>query len=252
MIKAVLFDQDGVIIDSERDGHRIAYEMAFAHFGYDIKWDVDFYHELTQVGGGKERMLHYFQQYYVGTLPADLEAFVKALHAKKTDEFLSLLERIPLRPGVRRLMEEVNKARIPLGICTTSHERVALKIAQSRLQEIEFDLILAGDMVSRKKPHPEIYLTALEKLQIKPEECLVVEDSHVGLSAAKAAGCRVLVTYTDYTRKEDLSAADWIVNCLGDEWGERTEFARGSFPLEKEGVISLTDLMGAFPQSANY
>lgn len=246
MIKAVLFDQDGVIIDTERDGHRVAFEKAFQEFGYNIKWDVDLYHKLLQVGGGKERIKYYFNNFYTGEKPTDLDAFVKDIHAKKTAVFLDIVKTLSLRPGIIRFMEEINKEGIPIGICTTSNEEVAHTIAEKMIENISFSVIIAGDMVSRKKPNPEIYITALEKLQIKPSECLVVEDSSIGVRAAKDAGCNVLATFNGYTRDEDLSPADIIVSCLGDEAGEKAEFVKKPIQLSNEGIISFIDIMKLF------
>ncbi|MBS4208218.1 HAD-IA family hydrolase [Bacillus sp. FJAT-50079] len=242
MIKAVLFDQDGVIIDTERDGHRVAFNMAFTEHGYDIEWDVELYHKLLQIGGGKERIRYYFENYYEGATPRNIDELIHNLHKTKTEAFLEILNTLPLRPGIKRFMKELNEAGILIGICTTSNEKVANTIANSRLAGIEFSVILAGDMVSKKKPDPEIYNTALKKINITPSECLVVEDSYIGISAAKAAGCHVLATYSDYTKDEDLSQADMIVNCLGDENGEKACFIKSELPLLIEGVITFKDL----------
>ncbi|PWI57262.1 hypothetical protein BM613_09525 [Sulfoacidibacillus thermotolerans] len=246
MIKAVLFDQDGVMIDTERDGHRIAFEKAFQEFGYDISWDVQLYHELLQTGGGKERIRHYFEHYYSGDIPSDLTKFTKELHERKTEIFLQMVSSMPLRPGIRRFMEELNSAHIPIGICTTSHVKVANTIAKQVLAGIKFELVLAGDMVAEKKPHPEIYQRALKHLNIKPTECLVIEDSNIGVRAAKAAGCYVLATYNDFTRHEDLSQADFIVSCLGDKDGEQAQFVKHSIDLSTPGVITFADLVNVF------
>lgn len=246
MIKAVLFDQDGVIIDTERDGHRIAFEKAFLECGYAIKWDIELYHKLLQVGGGKERIKHYFENYYEGKKPQNEAQFIKDMHEKKTAAFLEILETLPLRPGIRRFMREIKMAGILTGICTTSNEKIAHTIASNRLQEINFNIIIAGDSVAKKKPDPEIYLTALEKLGVKPSECLVVEDSNIGVIAAKAAGCRVIATFNDYTKEEDLNHADIIVSCLGDEDGEKASFVKNPIPLMNQGIISLADLIKVF------
>ena len=175
-----------------------------------------------------------------------MDVFVKEIHARKTTAFLDIVETLPLRPGIRRFMDEIDKAGIPMGICTTSNEKVAHVIAGKILKGISFSVIIAGDMVSKKKPDPEIYITALEKLKVKPSECLVVEDSNIGVRAAKAAGCNVLATYSGYTQDEDLSPADIIASCLGDEEGEKAEFVKIPVQMQKEGVISLPDIMKLF------
>lgn len=246
MIKAVLFDQDGVIVDTEREGHKVAFEKTFLKYGFDIRWDDQLYHKLLQVGGGKERIKYYFDNYYEGEVPTNLPDLIKKMHADKTNTFLEILETLPIRPGIRRFMNELNSLGIPIGICTTSNEKVANSISRNMLKDIHFNIIIAGDMVAKKKPDPEIYLMALDKLGVKPPECLVIEDSNIGVRAAKAAGCNVIATYNDYTKDEDLSMADIITSCLGDETGVKAEIMKGQISLAKDGVISIEDIMKVF------
>jgi len=249
-IKAIFFDQDGVIVDTERDGHRVAFNRAFESFGFDVCWDVAKYHEMLQVGGGKERMRHQLHAGGFGKeIPPDQEdALIAQLHQRKTDIFIEMIERkqLPLRPGVYRLMREACRSGLVLGVCTTSAERAARSILQGLLADIHFDLVLAGDIVKRKKPDPEIYLLALEKTGLRPEQCVVVEDSSNGVKAAKAAGMNVVATVNDYTRDEDLSLADVILSCLGDEDGQRAELIRSRKPLKIDGIVRVTDLMNYF------
>ena len=239
MVKAVLFDLDGVIIDTERHGHRVAFNRAFAELGRpNVVWDEDFYHTLLQIGGGKERIRHYFEKYSKDApQPDDMDAFIAAMHRRKTDIFVQMLPELPLRPGVRRFMREIKGCGVPMGICTTSNERVAATVAEKILPEIPFAVILAGDSVKRKKPDPEIYLAASAALRAPPGACLVVEDSSIGVRAAKAAGCRVLATYNGYTEAEDLDAADFIVNCLGDADGEKAIAKKQLFPVIEDGEV---------------
>jgi HAD superfamily hydrolase (TIGR01509 family) len=247
MLKAVLFDQDGVIIDTERDGHRAAFNATFKEFGLDCEWDVELYHKLLQVGGGKERIRYYFENHYRGKKPEDLEELIKKLHQRKTAAFLELLADMPLRPGIRRFMEEIKTAGLKIGICTTSNEKAAHAVAFERLGDINFDVVIAGDMVTKKKPDPEIYISALTKISVDPGDCLVIEDSGIGVRAARAAGCRVLATVNGYTREEDLSGAEFIVTCLGDEGGEKAEFLGKNIPLAQPGIIGLADILKALP-----
>ncbi len=240
MLKAVLFDLDGVIIDTERHGHRVAFNDAFIRLGYpDVVWDEELYHQLLQVGGGKERIRHYFEQHYAGqNPPADVAAFAAEAHRCKTSLFVERLPRLPLRPGVRRFMSEVRDSGVPIGICTTSNERVAATVRDVILPDIPFTIVIAGDMVTRKKPDPEIYTMALRQLGVSPAEALVVEDSAIGVQAGKAAGCTVLATYNGYTEQEDLSPADFIVSSLGDIDGEKTIVRKERFPIAPAGYVS--------------
>lgn len=252
-IKAVFFDQDGVIIDTERDGHRVAFNETFKEMGFDVEWDVEYYHELLQVGGGKERMKHHLHTRGFGkeVKPEEEDQLIREMHKRKTSRFVELIEsgKLPLRPGVHRFMQEVMQAGLILGICTTSNERAAQAIAYRILKDIHFDFVLAGDIVSKKKPDPEIYHLALSKTGLKPEECLVIEDSRNGVLAAKAAGMHVVATTNHYTENEDLSDADLIVTCLGDPQGEKGVMTRGDLS-GYDGVLHLEPLMAYFAKES--
>ena len=249
-IKGFFFDQDGVIIDTEKDGHRVAFNRTFKDFGFDFEWSVEDYHGLLQVAGGKERMRHYLHTVGFGQPldPSKEDELIKQLHQHKTDLFVRLLEdnELPLRPGIHRIMREINQLDLILGVCTTSNQRSAQAVTQSMLGDIRFDLVLAGDVVSRKKPDPEIYLLALEKSGLHPDEAIVIEDSQNGVSAAKAAGLYVVATTNYYTEQEDLSQADIVVTCLGDPQGERGVLRAGGERLDYSGVLSAQQLMAYF------
>lgn len=249
-LQAVFFDQDGVIIDTERDGHRVAFNRAFEEFGYDVEWDVDTYRELLKVGGGKERMRHYLHTQGFGrpVAPKDEDTLIRDLHKRKTEIFIGLIQSgsLPLRPGIRRFMKEIMQQGLTLGICTTSTEKAANAIAYGILSDITFDVVLAGDIVSKKKPDPEIYQLALQKTGLNPENCLVIEDSRNGLRAAKGAGMNVLVTTNGYTEDEDLSEADIIVTCLGDDNGMRGSLTSSRKALEFDGLVHIGQLREYF------
>ena len=248
-IKAVFFDQDGVIIDTERDGHRVAFNMTFKEFGFTDEWSEEYYHELLQVAGGKERMKHHSRNKgFSNPIPEDeLDDRVKEMHKRKTALFVELIEtgKLPLRPGIHRLMEEAMESGLKIAVCTTSNEKAAKAVTEKVLSDIKFDAVLAGDVVSKKKPDPEIYNLALSKLGLKPEECFVVEDSRNGVLAAKAAGLNVVVTTNGYTEKEDVSDGDIIVSCLGDPDGEKAEMRKGDVP-GFDGVLHLNQIVEYF------
>lgn len=249
-IKAILFDQDGVIIDTERDGHRVAFNKTFKEFGYDFEWDPQYYHELLQVAGGKERMKHHLHTkgFGVPVKPEDEDELIKSMHKRKTAIFVDLIEseQLPLRSGVKRLMEESMDAGLVLGVCTTSNERSAHAVAYKILKDINFDFVLAGDVVKNKKPAPDIYNLALERTGLKPEECVVIEDSRNGVLAAKAAGMHVVVTTNGYTEKEDVSDGDIVVTSLGDPGGERGELKKDGEGLDYDGVLHVDQLVQYF------
>jgi beta-phosphoglucomutase-like phosphatase (HAD superfamily) len=143
-------------------------------------------------------------------------------------------------------MQEAMDAGLTLGVCTTSNERAAHAVAYNVLKDIKFVFVLAGDVVSKKKPDPEIYNLALEKTGLRPEECIVVEDSRNGVLAARAAGMNIVATTNVYTKGENLSEADVIVTCLGDPDGEKGELKEGGAGLDYDGVLRLDQLIEYF------
>jgi HAD superfamily hydrolase (TIGR01509 family) len=220
-MKALIFDCDGVLADTERDGHRVAFNKAFAKKGYSVEWDVDVYGQLLEVAGGKERMKHYFDSNGWPEDAVDKEALIRELHKLKTDLFMQIIasKELPLRPGVARLVDEAIAANVTLAVCSTSNERAVNLVAQTLLgpeRKTHFSEILAGDVVSRKKPDPEIYNLARQRLDLEPSECVVIEDSRNGLLAAKSANMHCIVTTNGYTEDEDFQEADLVVSELGD------------------------------------
>jgi HAD superfamily hydrolase (TIGR01509 family) len=248
-IKAVFFDQDGVIIDTERDGHRAAFNKTFQAFGIDLCWDVEYYHSLLQIGGGKERMKYDFKKNGIfGNLDQSLLVDkIKTLHKYKTDLLIQMITdgKLPLRPGIRRIMEEVNADGLLLGICTTSNEKTAEAIRSTMLADIDFEFILAGDCVSKKKPDPEIYEKAVEKAGIRPDEGIVIEDSHIGTAAAKTAGLNVVATVNGYTKDEDMSNADLVLSCFGGK-EQKARVLKKSRAVEEKDLFRLSDLISYF------
>jgi HAD superfamily hydrolase (TIGR01509 family) len=225
MLKALIFDCDGVLVDTERDGHRVGFNRAFAAFGIDTEWSVELYAKLLLVAGGKERMRAYFDEY---GWPEDKVAehggrdeLIKALHAKKTKITAALVGEggLPLRPGIVRIVDEAIAANVRLGVCTTSNPKfidAVLDLFGSE-RKAKFEFVHAGDCVSKKKPDPEIYELAKRSLGLPAHECMVIEDSRNGLLAAKGAGLPCTITTSTYTVDEDFSEAEIVVPELGDD-----------------------------------
>ncbi len=245
-LKAIFFDQDGVLIDTERDGHRVAYNEAFRLEGFDFHWDLERYSDLLSITGGKERLRLFFKidNLFPKFPETQVKEIITRIHERKTALFMDIIKekRLPLRSGIKRLMLEAMAEGLKIGICTASDSRSATAIAETMLPEIDFHFILAGDMVDRKKPDPEIYLQAMKLADVAPEECFVVEDSQKGLQAARAAGIRTIVTTTMFTENEDLQGADIVVTRLGDPGGKqgRLIFSRAAFKFN--GVIYLKNI----------
>lgn len=221
-LKALIFDVDGTLADNERDGHRVAFNRAFAEAGLDWDWDVPTYDILLGVFGGKER-IHYFIKRYrpVFAAPAGLDAFVRDLHRRKTEHYVNLLKSgaIPLRPGVARLLSEAHAARLKLAVASTTTPENVTALLTATLGERSvawFEVIAAGDVVPHKKPAPDIFRHALDRLGLAAAECLAIEDSESGLAAAKAAGLATVITVNAATRQHDFTGAAIVLSDLGE------------------------------------
>lgn len=221
-LKALLFDVDGTLADTERDGHRVAFNQAFAAAGLPWDWDDALYNELLRVTGGKERIRHYLDTYLPDfKRPQNYDAFVTGLHQAKNRIYGDLLAQggIPLRPGVRRLLNEARVAGLRLAIATTtSPENVSALLTHTLAADSEswFEVIAAGDIVPAKKPAPDIYVWALEQMGLKPQEALAFEDSANGFQSASGAGLKTIVTVNDYTRDHHFNGAALVIDQLGE------------------------------------
>jgi HAD superfamily hydrolase (TIGR01509 family) len=220
-MQALIFDCDGVLVDTERDGHRVAFNRAFADLGIGARWTVELYGELLQVAGGKERIKHYFESAgWPDAVGGDHDALVADLHKLKTAIFTEIIAtgQLPLRPGIARIVDEAIAAGVRLGVCTTSNPKSVSGVLDLMGPErkASFEFVLAGDVVSKKKPDPEIYELAKTHLGLRAAQCLVIEDSRNGMLAALGAGLPCLITTSTYTTGEDFEGALRVVPELGD------------------------------------
>lgn len=221
-LKALIFDVDGTLADTERDGHRLAFNAAFREAGLSWHWDVPRYGELLAVTGGKERITHFARQHAPALVARpDFESLVRKLHVLKTQHFVQIVRagRVPLRPGIAPLIREARAAGIRLAIATTtSPENVETLLRTSLGPEAVgwFAAIGAGDIVPAKKPAPDIYLWVLERLGLPASSCLAIEDSANGLQSSLGAGVPTLVTENDYTQGQDFTGALAVLPDLGN------------------------------------
>lgn len=221
-LQALIFDLDGTLADTEKVGHRIAFNRAFAEAGLDWEWSSQFYGQLLAVSGGKERIHHYLSHYCPDfTPPVDVDQFVADLHGLKSKFYQQLLTagNIPLRPGVGRLLKEAKDQGLRLAIATTSSLSSATALLESTLSPegtAWFEVIAAGDIVPDKKPAPDIYFYLLESMALAAEDCLVFEDSAHGLAAASRAGLPTVITVNDYTQDQDFTEALLVLDHLGE------------------------------------
>lgn len=240
-LDAILFDFDGTIAETERLGHRVAYNAAFAQLGLDWTWDTALYGELLAIGGGKERIAYYLDRYRQGgRIYGDRTQLIAAVHERKQQLFTALSGSIQFRPGIRRLVREAVAAGVRPAIVTTA-ARAGVDAVLDRDPELRdsFDLIAAGDIVPRKKPAPDIYAYVLEKLGAHPARCIAIEDAAIGLRAARGAGIVTLVTISEYTRDEDFSGAAAVLSDLGEADAPARVLAG---PLPPAGVVDLAYL----------
>jgi len=222
-LQALIFDVDGTLADTERDGHRVAFNLAFAEAGLDWVWDEALYGELLAVTGGKERIRHFLDNFRPDiNLPTNDEAgYIAGLHQSKTKHYTELLESgaIPLRTGVERLLNEARDAGLRLAIATTTTpiNVEALLTHTLGAESMDwFEVIAAGDIVPAKKPAPDIYEYALEKMQLNPEQCLAFEDSSNGIISSSDANLTTIITINGYTKDDDFSRAALVLDSFGD------------------------------------
>lgn len=227
MLKALIFDCDGVLVDTERDAHRVGFNQAFAEHGIDAEWSVELYARLLLTAGGKERMKAYFDEFgwpeakvaEHGGGQGGKDELILALHKTKTALVSAIVADLPVRPGVLRIVDEAMAAGVRLGVCTTSNPKFIDAVLDlfGAERKAAFEFVHAGDVVSKKKPDPEIYLLALETLGLPASDCVVVEDSRNGLLSATGAGIPTLITTSTYTAEEDFTEAARVVPELGDD-----------------------------------
>ena len=240
-LRGLIFDVDGTLANTERDGHRVAFNRAFAEAGTNWNWSVEFYGKLLTVSGGKERIKYFLQQYLPDYQPSpNLTDFVTYLHKLKTKHYLELLRSgtIELRPGAERLITEARKANIALAIATTTSFPNAVALLEKYLDLDWFVAIAAGDIVPAKKPAPDIFHYVIEKMELPPESLLVLEDSDNGLESATAAGLSTVVTVNNYTADQDFSQAALVVSDLGEP-DRPCEVFQGNFTGDYLDLASL-------------
>lgn len=216
MLRALVWDVDGTVAETERDGHRIAFNHAFYRLGLPWRWDEMHYGALLQVTGGRERLLH-----DMASRPdappggAQREALARELHRIKNAAYAELVAQggITPRPGVRRLVDECRAAGVALAVATTTSrsnvDALFGSIWGAGWERI-FTTVVCAEDAPLKKPHPQAYRVALERLGVAAEAAFALEDSPNGLQAGAAAGLACGVTRSAYFADADFRGAAWV------------------------------------------
>jgi len=237
-LRGLIFDFDGTIAETERHGQRVAYNRAFAELGLDWNWDEELYADLLTVAGGRERLRYYLARYRPERAnTTSNERLIVELHRAKIRHFAAIAPTIPFRPGVQRLIYEAHVAGLRVAIATTaSKPGVQALLARDSALPGMIDVIAANEAVERKKPAPDVYLWALERLGLAPNACIAIEDSNIGLRSALAANLTTIVTISDYTARENFDGAAAVLSELGD-YDVAARPIRGAVP--PNGIVDL-------------
>jgi HAD superfamily hydrolase (TIGR01509 family) len=262
MKKALIFDCDGVLGDTEQFGHLVAFNQMWKELGVPWEWSVEEYGRKLKIGGGKERMASLFSE------PAFLKAWpaapadeaarkntVAAWHKRKTEIYKEIIRsgRIPARSGVKRISEEALATGWLLAVASTSAPEAVNAVLRHVMGEAtagRFSLVLAGDVVKAKKPAPDIYLMAAQELGVPPGACVVVEDSNNGVESAYSAKMKCVATVSGYTRAEDFSHASIVLTCLGDPGGEKCAVLENRSAARPVDCFRVSDLEAVVGQAS--
>jgi HAD superfamily hydrolase (TIGR01509 family) len=240
-LHAVVLDVDGTLVDSERDGHRVAFNRAVEEAGLDDRWDVERYGELLDITGGEQRIDAYFEQQ--GMDEDERAELASRLHARKTEIFTEMAKagEIKPRPGVEELLDELGEAGVRLAVATTGSGSWVHPLLDRLFGLERFETVITSDEAPDRKPDPSAHRLALERLDLPPQAAPAVEDSPNGLEAAKAAGLPCVIVVNDYTREQGFDDADLVLDGFGEEGAAATVLA-DPHGLEPPGRLDVDTL----------
>ena len=209
-LKALIFDVDGTLAETE-GVHLQAFNAAFKEAGLAWHWSEALYKDLLKTTGGKERMKTYLRDYLNEDI-APWETRIPELHAQKTKHYVEIVKGggLTLRPGVQALIDAARAAGLTLAIATTTSrpnvDALCKSIWNIETQEL-FKVVACGDEVPRKKPAPDVFMLALDRLGLAAEHCIGFEDSYNGMLSSLGAKLTTVMVPSDYTGEGDFSAA---------------------------------------------
>ena len=218
-LRAVIFDVDGTLADTERDGHRVAFNEAFEAAGLEYRWDVQEYGELLALTGGRRRIEHYLTAH--GHDVDEAAALAADLHRDKTRRFAALVRTgaMQARPGTAELIRALRSEGVPTAVATTGTADWVLPLLDTLFGLDAFDVVVTGTDITDLKPDPAVYLETMARLDVTPEGTVAIEDSANGVQAAVAAGLCCVAVVNGYTREQDLSGAAAVLDDLARPGG---------------------------------
>lgn len=245
-LKVLLWDVDGTLAETERDGHRVAFNHAFEACGLPWRWSIERYGELLAISGGRERLMHDMSART--DAPASLaqcDALARLVHHSKNSIYAEIVAAgtITLRPGVRELIAEAGERGVRMAVVTTTSRSNVATLLRTQLGACwadSFDFCICGEDVAAKKPHPQAYLQALRCLRLQPREALAIEDSPAGAAAAHAAGVPVIVTRSVYFAASTIDDAVAIGPGLAwrEDWQPEPSERVGAARIELEDLCA--------------
>ena len=240
-LQAVIFDVDGTLVDSERDGHRVAFNQAFAEFALPDRWDEETYGRLLAITGGQRRLHTYLSERGLGS--AERDDLVPRLHARKTELFAAMAEagEVPARPGTIRLLDELAVAGVTVAVATTGTRAWVAPLLDRLFGLSRFAAVVTGDDCPRRKPEPDAYFETLRILGAEPGSTVAVEDSDNGVRAARAAGLPVAAVSNDYTATQELDGAAVVLDGFGTH-ARPAAVRRDAYGVLDSGVLTVAAL----------
>lgn len=220
-LEAVVFDVDGTLAETERHGHRVAFNKAFEQEGYPYRWSDELYRELVKTTGGDRRIARFLSE-YEDFDPEEARTIAKKLHPIKTQLFIDtiLAGEVPGRLGVARFIKSLQQAGLRTAVATTGTTSWVHPLVKHLSEEggfEPFEIVVTGNEVEHLKPAPDLFQLALEKLGLEPDQVVMVEDSRNGVRSAMATGGPCLAVQGEYALVEELQGADLIVDSFGDD-----------------------------------
>jgi HAD superfamily hydrolase (TIGR01509 family) len=225
MLRAILWDVDGTLAETERDGHLVAFNRAFEALAVPWRWTRSRYGELLAVAGGRERLLHDMLSQPQAPVESALRAeLARRIHSLKNELYAGIVAAgaLPLRAGVSELFDDCAAAGVRMAIATTTSEANVAALLGARLGpgwRSRFAAVLCAEQAPLKKPDPQVYLRALQALDLAPAEALAIEDSPAGVAAALAAQIAVVVVRSFYFSMAEVPGALAVGPSLGSTHG---------------------------------